>query len=107
MPCWWCSTDQNHEKLSGGIRTALAQYRELAAFSFASDLDDATRKPRLDHGRESDRTAETETVCADVRSQQYLVLFAARTWLHGGCELRRIRSFEAALLATSTVITLR
>ena len=32
------------KKLSGGIRTALAQYRELAAFSqFASDLDDATR----------------------------------------------------------------
>ena len=39
------------KKLSGGIRTALAQYRELAAFSqFASDLDDATRK-QLDHGQ--------------------------------------------------------
>ena len=38
------------KKLSGGIRTALAQYRELAAFSqFASDLDDATRA-QLDHG---------------------------------------------------------
>ena len=33
------------KKLSGGIRTALAQYRELAAFAqFASDLDEATRK---------------------------------------------------------------
>ena len=32
------------KKLSGGVRTALAQYRELAAFSqFASDLDDATK----------------------------------------------------------------
>ncbi len=32
------------KKLSGGIRTALAQYRELAAFAqFASDLDEATR----------------------------------------------------------------
>ena len=31
------------KKLSGGIRTALAQYRELAAFQFASDLDDATK----------------------------------------------------------------
>ena len=39
------------KKLSGGIRTALAQYRELAAFSqFSSDLDDATRK-QLDHGQ--------------------------------------------------------
>ena len=38
------------KKLSGGIRTALAQYRELAAFSqFASDLDEAT-KAQLDHG---------------------------------------------------------
>ena len=36
--------------LSGGIRTDLAQYRELAAFAqFASDLDDATRK-QLDRG---------------------------------------------------------
>ena len=36
------------KKLAGGIRTALAQYRELAAFAqFASDLDDATRKQLL------------------------------------------------------------
>jgi len=36
--------------LSGGIRTDLAQYRELAAFAqFASDLDAATRK-QLDRG---------------------------------------------------------
>jgi F-type H+-transporting ATPase subunit alpha len=36
--------------LSGGIRTDLAQYRELAAFAqFASDLDEATRK-QLDRG---------------------------------------------------------
>ena len=34
-----------NKKLSGGIRTDLAQYRELAAFAqFASDLDDATRR---------------------------------------------------------------
>ena len=39
------------KKLSGGIRTDLAQYRELAAFAqFASDLDEATRKP-LERGR--------------------------------------------------------
>jgi F-type H+-transporting ATPase subunit alpha len=38
------------KKLGGGIRLALAQYRELAAFAqFASDLDDATRK-QLDRG---------------------------------------------------------
>ena len=38
------------KKLSGGIRTALAQYRELAAFAqFGSELDDDT-KERLDQG---------------------------------------------------------
>src|SRR5580704_7097035 len=39
------------KNLSGGIRTDLAQYRELAAFAqFASDLDAATRK-QLERGR--------------------------------------------------------
>jgi F-type H+-transporting ATPase subunit alpha len=38
------------KRLGGGIRLALAQYRELAAFSqFASDLDEATRR-QLDRG---------------------------------------------------------
>ncbi|MEZ5657945.1 MAG: F0F1 ATP synthase subunit alpha [Burkholderiaceae bacterium] len=39
------------KKLGGGVRLALAQYRELAAFAqFASDLDEATRR-QLDRGR--------------------------------------------------------
>jgi F-type H+-transporting ATPase subunit alpha len=39
------------KKLGGGVRLALAQYRELAAFAqFASDLDEVTRK-QLDRGR--------------------------------------------------------
>ncbi len=39
------------KKMGGGVRLALAQYRELAAFAqFASDLDDATRA-QLDKGR--------------------------------------------------------
>ena len=38
------------KKLGGGVRLALAQYRELAAFSqFASDLDEQTRK-QLERG---------------------------------------------------------
>lgn len=38
------------KKLGGGIRLALAQYRELAAFAqFASDLDEVTRR-QLDKG---------------------------------------------------------
>ncbi len=39
------------KKLGGGVRLALAQYRELAAFAqFASDLDETTRK-QLERGR--------------------------------------------------------
>jgi F-type H+-transporting ATPase subunit alpha len=39
------------KKLGGGVRLALAQYRELAAFAqFASDLDAATRK-QLERGQ--------------------------------------------------------
>ena len=39
------------KKLGGGVRLALAQFRELAAFAqFASDLDEATRR-QLERGR--------------------------------------------------------
>ncbi|MEE8118925.1 MAG: F0F1 ATP synthase subunit alpha, partial [Gammaproteobacteria bacterium] len=39
------------KKLGGGVRLALAQFHELAAFAqFASDLDEATRK-QLDRGK--------------------------------------------------------
>ena len=56
------------KKLGGGIRLALAQYRELAAFSqFASDLDEATRK-QLERGATSYRNHETATVRAIVCS---------------------------------------
>ena len=46
----------------GGVRLALAQYRELAAFAqFASDLDEATRK-QLERGKLSNRVDETTTI---------------------------------------------
>jgi F-type H+-transporting ATPase subunit alpha len=50
------------KKLSGGVRTALAQYRELAAFSqFASDLDDAT-KAQLGQRNKNHRAYQTKTI---------------------------------------------
>ncbi len=65
------------KKLSGGIRTALAQYRELAAFSqFASDLDDATRK-QLDHGQKVTELLKQKQYAPMSVAQQSLVLFAA------------------------------
>ena len=69
------------KKLSGGIRTDLAQYRELAAFAqFASDLDEATRK-QLERGRRVTELLKQpqyqplqvwELACVAVRREQRL-----------------------------------
>ena len=65
------------KKLSGGIRTALAQYRELAAFAqFSSDLDDATRK-QLDHGQKVTELMKQKQYSPLSVAHQSLVLFAA------------------------------
>ncbi|SUB14238.1 ATP synthase subunit alpha [Pantoea agglomerans] len=87
------------KKLSGGIRTALAQYRELAAFSqFASDLDDATRK-QLSHGQKVTELLKQKQYAPMSVAQQGLVLFAAERGYLNDVELAKIGSFEAALLA--------
>jgi F-type H+/Na+-transporting ATPase subunit alpha len=87
------------KKLSGGIRTALAQYRELAAFSqFASDLDDATRK-QLSHGQKVTELLKQKQYAPMSVAQQGLVLFAAERGFLNDVELAKIGSFEAALLA--------
>ena len=85
------------KKLGGGIRLALAQYRELAAFSqFASDLDDATRA-QLEHG---------ERVMELMKQNQYsplsvgdmgVSLFAVEKGYLKDIELAKILDFEAAL----------
>ncbi|EER46234.1 F0F1 ATP synthase subunit alpha [Actinobacillus minor NM305] len=87
------------KKLSGGIRTALAQYRELAAFAqFASDLDDATRK-QLSHGQKVTELLKQKQFAPMPVSEQALVLFAAEFGYLDDVELERIGSFETALLA--------
>ncbi|MFC0308649.1 F0F1 ATP synthase subunit alpha [Gallibacterium trehalosifermentans] len=86
------------KKLSGGIRTALAQYRELAAFAqFASDLDDATRK-QLSHGQKVTELLKQKQYSPMSVAQQSLVLFAVEFGYLDDVELNRIGSFEAALL---------
>ncbi|MFC0322176.1 F0F1 ATP synthase subunit alpha [Gallibacterium melopsittaci] len=86
------------KKLSGGIRTALAQYRELAAFAqFASDLDDATRK-QLSHGQKVTELLKQKQYSPMTVAQQSLVLFAVEFGYLDDVELNRIGSFEAALL---------
>ena len=85
------------KKLGGGIRLALAQYRELAAFAqFASDLDEATRK-QLERG---------QRVMELMKQKQYsplsvagiaVSLYAVENGFLDDVELEKIGDFEAAL----------
>ncbi len=87
------------KKLSGGIRTALAQYRELAAFAqFSSDLDEATRK-QLDHGQKVTELMKQKQYSPMSVAQQALVLFAAERGYLANVELDKIGDFESALLS--------
>jgi F-type H+/Na+-transporting ATPase subunit alpha len=86
------------KKLSGGIRTALAQYRELAAFAqFASDLDEATRK-QLNHGEKVTELLKQKQYAPMSVADQSLVLYAAERGYLENVELRHVLAFEAALL---------
>ncbi|MFK7975268.1 MAG: F0F1 ATP synthase subunit alpha [Halioglobus sp.] len=87
------------KKLSGGIRTALAQYRELAAFSqFASDLDDATRA-QLDHGERVTELMKQKQYSPRSISEMGLVLYAANEGHLDDVEVNKILDFESALLS--------
>ena len=86
------------KKLAGGIRTALAQYRELAAFAqFASDLDDATRK-QLSHGEKVTELLKQKQYAPLSVSEQAVVLFAVEFGYLEDVELAKIGSFESTLL---------
>jgi F-type H+-transporting ATPase subunit alpha len=87
------------KKLSGGIRTALAQYRELAAFSqFASDLDDATRA-QLDHGERVTELMKQKQYSPRSIAEMGLVLYAANEGHLKDVEVNKIGDFESALLS--------
>ncbi|MGA6579248.1 F0F1 ATP synthase subunit alpha, partial [Providencia sp. NPDC089923] len=87
------------KKLSGGIRTALAQYRELAAFAqFASDLDDATRK-QLSHGQKVTELLKQKQYAPMSVAEQSLSLFAAERGFLDDVELAKIGAFETALVS--------
>lgn len=87
------------KKLSGGIRTALAQYRELAAFSqFASDLDEAT-KAQLDHGERVTELMKQKQYTPQNVAQMGLMVFCANEGHLKDVEVSKIQAFESALLA--------
>ncbi len=87
------------KKLSGGIRTALAQYRELAAFAqFASDLDDAT-KAQLDHGERVTELMKQKQYSPLSVADMAIVVFAANEGFLEDVEVAKIGDFESALLS--------
>jgi F-type H+-transporting ATPase subunit alpha len=87
------------KKISGGIKLALAQYRELAAFSqFASDLDEATRK-QLEHGRRVTELMKQKQYAPMSVSEMGVSLFAATQGYLEDVEVNKVLDFEAALLA--------
>ncbi len=87
------------KKLGGGIRLALAQYRELAAFAqFASDLDEATRK-QLERGRRVTELMKQAQYSPMSVSQMALTLFAVNKGYMDDVEVGKILAFESALMA--------
>ncbi|MFC3094164.1 F0F1 ATP synthase subunit alpha [Alteromonas sediminis] len=85
------------KKLGGGIRLALAQYRELAAFSqFASDLDDATRE-QLEHGERVTELMKQNQYAPLSVADMAVSLFAVEKGFLKDVELNKILDFEAAL----------
>jgi len=86
------------KKLGGGVRLALSQYRELAAFAqFASDLDAATRR-QLDRGQRVTELMKQPQYSPMSVAEMAVSLYAADRGYLDKVELEKITSFEKALL---------
>ena len=87
------------KKLGGGIRLALAQFRELAAFAqFASDLDEATRR-QLEHGQRVTELMKQKQYAPQSVAEMGLVLFVANEGYLEDVDVKKVLDFEAALLS--------
>ena len=85
------------KKLGGGVRLALAQYRELAAFAqFASDLDEATRK-QLERGRLVTELMKQPQYSPMSVADMAITLFASNNGYFDDVEVSRVLACEAAL----------
>ena len=85
------------KKLGGGVRLALAQYRELAAFAqFASDLDEATRK-QLERGRLVTELMKQQQYAPLSVSEMAITLFAVEKGAFDDVEVKRALACETAL----------
>lgn len=87
------------KKLGGGIRLALAQYRELAAFSqFASDLDEATRK-QLRHGEVVTELMKQKQFSTLSVAEMALTLWAINNGSYEDVPVNKALHFESEFLA--------
>ncbi|MCP5201739.1 MAG: F0F1 ATP synthase subunit alpha [Gammaproteobacteria bacterium] len=87
------------KKLGGGVRLALAQYRELAAFSqFASDLDEATRR-QLERGQRVMELMKQKQYSPLSVAHMAVSLYAAEGGFLDDIEIEKIGDFETALHA--------
>lgn len=87
------------KKLGGGIRLALAQYRELAAFAqFASDLDETTRK-QLSHGQVVTELMKQKQYSPLSVAEMSLTLYAANNGYYADVAVNNALAFESAFLA--------
>ena len=87
------------KRISGGIKLALAQYRELAAFSqFASDLDEATRR-QLEHGERVEELMKQPQDAPMTVAEMGLSLFAANAGYLEDVPVGQVLDFERDLLA--------
>ncbi|MCP5300632.1 MAG: F0F1 ATP synthase subunit alpha [Chromatiaceae bacterium] len=85
------------KKLGGGVRLALAQYRELAAFSqFASDLDEATRK-QLERGQRVTELMKQSQYSPLTIGEMAISLFAANEGYLDDVPVTKVVAFESAL----------
>jgi len=86
------------KKLGGGVRLALAQYRELAAFAqFASDLDEATRK-QLERGQRVTELMKQRQFAPMSVAEMAVSLFAAENGYLDEIPVEKIQAYEQALL---------
>ncbi len=87
------------KKLGGGVRLALAQYRELAAFAqFASDLDEATRK-QLERGRLVMELMKQPQYSPLSVAEMAVTLFAINKGSFDDIAVNKVLAFESALHA--------
>ncbi|HYW92872.1 MAG TPA: F0F1 ATP synthase subunit alpha [Gammaproteobacteria bacterium] len=85
------------KKLGSGVRLALAQYRELAAFAqFASDLDEATRR-QLDRGERITELMKQKQYSPMSVAEMAFALFAGNEGYLDDVEVKKVVDFEAAL----------